>query len=221
MNKKKMQIKSLLSIKNIITIALAGTVLVLAVLLFNSKGNEPVTDHKAIKLKFENIGELATQVSYATEVGSIKDAREVFGLEVPFTQSSYIYSYDFVIKVGFDFCAIDWKEKGNVVKVRMPAPKILSNEIKLDTLKIYNEEESIFTNIDPKTVNDNTSAMKEEAQNTAIENGIYDLAKKNAEIIIKAFLSGSYSFDEKGGDSKVQHTIEFEYPKEAENEGKN
>ena len=53
------------------------------------------------------------------------------------------------------------------------------------------------------------------AQETAISNGIFDMAKDNAEIIVKAFLSDLYSFDADGKDGKGQYTIEFEYPREA------
>lgn len=220
MDKKKLKFSFSLSLKNIIIFVLLIAVVFLSVLNFMPKKDNAVTDHKTIKMRLENIGELATQVSYSTEVGSIRDSREIFGVKIPFTQSSYIYSYDFIIKAGFDFGAIDCKKEGQVIKVKMPAPEILSNEIKLDTLKVYNNEESIFTNIAPESINDNTSDMKNEAQETAISNGIFDMAKDNAEIIVKAFLSDLYSFDADGKDGKGQYTIEFEYPKEAENEGK-
>lgn len=171
-------------------------------------------DYKTTKLRFENIGELATQVAYATEVGSIKDSRKIYGFEIPFTQSSYIYSYDFVIKVGFDFSQIDWKVDGSVVKVKMPAPEVFSNEIKLDTLKVYNDKESVFTNIDHGTVNENSSEMQKDAEKSAVENGVFDMAKQNAETIIKSFLAQVYSFDApKKADDRV-YTIEFEYPEE-------
>ena len=49
-----------------------------------------------------NIGELATQSAYVTEVGVIDDPRTLFKkVKIPFTQSQYIYSYDFIVKAGF------------------------------------------------------------------------------------------------------------------------
>ncbi len=44
-------------------------------------------DSKTTKLGFENIGELATQSAYVTEVNVTENARDLFGLEIPFTQS--------------------------------------------------------------------------------------------------------------------------------------
>ena len=57
-----------------------------------------VSGNKLTKLGFEDIGELATQAAYCTEVNVTEGARELFGLTIPFTQSKYVYSYDVVIK---------------------------------------------------------------------------------------------------------------------------
>lgn len=216
---KKRRIISFTKTKMII-IGLVAIIVVLVAIYVTDLYKGAQTDYKTTKLRFENIGELATQVAYATEVGSIKDSRDIFGIQIPFTQSSYIYSYDFVIKVGFDFRKIDWKEEGTVVKVQMPTPKVFSNEIKLDSLKVYNEEESIFTNIAHETVNESSSDMQKDAEKSVVENGIFDMAKKNAETIIKSFLSNVYAFDQQKNPEDKVYTIEFEYPKE-ENSEKN
>ena len=44
-------------------------------------------------LGFEDIGELATQEANCTEVNVTEDVRKLFGIDIPFTQSKYIYSY--------------------------------------------------------------------------------------------------------------------------------
>lgn len=62
-----------------------------------------LSESKSTKLGFENIGELATQTAYCTSVNVTEGSRELFGVTIPFTQSKYIYSYDIVIKAGFDF----------------------------------------------------------------------------------------------------------------------
>ncbi|MDD6466683.1 MAG: hypothetical protein PUF50_00675 [Erysipelotrichaceae bacterium] len=45
---------------------------------------------------------VATQSAYVTEVNVTKTARESFEVDIPFTKSHYVYSYDFVIKAGFE-----------------------------------------------------------------------------------------------------------------------
>lgn len=211
--KKKYTIKSFFKAKYIIA-SLIILILILLSVYATLFIRTPKNDYQTTKLRFENIGELATQVAYATEVGSTQDSRKIFGVEIPFTQSSYIYSYDFIIKVGFDFSQISWKEDGTVIKVHMPAPKVFSNEIKLDTLKVYNEKESIFTNIDYGTVNKSSLDMQKDAEKSAVDNGIFDMAKQNAETIIKSFLSNVYTFDTQNSSNDKIYTIKFEYPKE-------
>ena len=66
------------------------------------------TDGKTTRLGFEDIGQLATQAAYCTEVKVAEKSAELWGLTIPFTQSKYIYSYDVEVKAGFDFGAITW-----------------------------------------------------------------------------------------------------------------
>ena len=42
---------------------------------------------KTTKLGFEDLGELATQSAFCTEVNVTEASRELFGFEIPFTQS--------------------------------------------------------------------------------------------------------------------------------------
>lgn len=162
------------------------------------------TQSKSTKLKFENIGELATQCAYSTEIEVIEEARTLFKVKIPFTQSKYIYSMDFEIKAGYDFDKIFWEEKSNnKIVVTMPPVKVLSNEPKTDTVKIYHEEESVFKQIGLTDVMVSIDEMKNNAQRTAIENGLFDNAKQNAETLIKGFLGQKY-------DTK-EYKIEFKY----------
>lgn len=53
-------------------------------------------DSKTTKVGFEDIGELATQSAYCTEVNVTDASRELWGVTIPFTQSKYIYSYNMI-----------------------------------------------------------------------------------------------------------------------------
>lgn len=150
------------------------------------------TDGKTTKLGFEDIGELATQSAYCTEVQVTDPSRELFGINIPFTQSKYIYSYDIVIKAGLDFTGITWSEQGDTIRITLPEIKILSSEIDLDSLKVYHEDESIFQKI---TLEDNNAALaslKTRAEEDAIANGLLDEARDNAEQILTAFFANEY-----------------------------
>lgn len=160
------------------------------------------TESKTAKLGFEDIGEFATQSAYCTEISSTANARKLFGRNVPFTQSKIVFSYDVVIKAGYDFSAITWDVKDTTITVKLPEVKVLSNEVKEDSFKVYVEDESIFT---PYTLQDNNDAvknLKEDALNTAVQNGLYENARTNAETLLTTFFASAYDMNE--------YTIEFQ-----------
>ena len=137
----------------------------------------------------------------------LKMCGDIYGIEIPFTQTKYVYSYDVEIKSGFDFSAIscDINENNKTVSFTMPQPKILSNEIDLDSLKVYHEAESIFTNVSLDENNKALQSLKEQAEQDSIENGLLDNAKANAEELLKNFLSSEYDPEE--------YSYSFEYTK--------
>ena len=188
------------NLKNIVLIALV-VVLAIAVVGLGFKVSH-TTESKTTKLGFEDIGEFATQSAYCTEVSSTANARKLFGHNLPFTQSKIVFSYDVVIKAGYEFSAITWDVQDTTITVKLPEVKVLSCEVKEDSFKKYVEDESIFT---PFTLDDNNNAMKalkETAQTDAIANGLYENARSNAETMLTTFFSSAYDMD--------QYTIEFQ-----------
>lgn len=188
------------NLKNIVLIALV-VVLAITVVGLGFKVTH-TTESKTTKLGFEDIGEFATQSAYCTEVSATANARKLFGHNLPFTQSNIVFSYDVVIKAGYDFSAITWDVHDTTITVKLPEVKVLSCEVKEDSFKKYVEDESIFT---PFTLDDNNNAMKslkETAQTDAIANGLYENARSNAETMLTTFFSSAYDMD--------QYTIEFQ-----------
>lgn len=155
-----------------------------------------VSESKTTKIGFEDIGEMATQSAYCTEVNVTEDAKELYGMRIPFTQSKYIYSYDIVIKAGYDFNEIEWKEKNKTIEVKLPEAKVLSNELDMDSFKVYHEEESIFSKITLEENNDAVKKMKLYAQENAIANGLLENARSNAETMLTGFFADEYDLDE-------------------------
>ena len=175
------------SIKRKIAIFIAIIVLIVAVVI--GLRSDIFFDSKTTKIGFENIGELATQTAYSTQLGVL------YGVTIPFTNSKYIYSYDVVIKAGFDFGDIEWNENNNVIEVKLPKAKILSSELDLNSFKIYHENESVFNQI---TITENNEAMKKlqkTAEENAVANGLLENARDNSETILKIFFSNKYDLE--------------------------
>ncbi len=161
------------------------------------------SQNKITKIGFENIGELATQSAYCTEVNVTEAAKELWGIEIPFTQSKYIYSYDFVIKAGFDFGQIQWKEENNKITVTLPEVKILSSAPVDGSFKLFHEQESIFKQVTLEENIASIESMKQQAEEEAIGNGLFENAKTNAEAMLRSFFGSVYDMNE--------YEIEFIY----------
>lgn len=171
-------------------------IIAVIVILFIGVSRYFLTESRTTKLGFEDIGELATQTAYCTEVNVMEAARELFGMTIPFTQSKYIYSYDIQIKAGLDFEEIEWEVNGSTIEVRLPETKILSSEIDLDSFKVYLEDESIYREITLEENNEALKSMKQSAEDDAVANGLLENARSNAETILTGFFGNVYDMDE-------------------------
>ena len=202
---KGMMIKMKKFIERYATKKAIQMVLVVVVLMVVSFGVGKAfsTESKSTKLRFGDLGELVTQVAYCTEVSLTDVNRDIFGLGIPFTNSKYIFSYDVVIKAGFDFEQIKYQEKNDKIQVILPDPYIISAEVDENSYKIFHEQESIFRKISLSELAIARQELKQQAIKDAIDNGLYDNAKANAEMLLTAFFAQGYDLNE--------YTIEFVY----------
>lgn len=145
-----------------------------------------------------NIGELATQAYHYRAVDTIKKSQEIWGWEVPLTEAESIFSYEGIIKVGYDFekIEIDVDYDRKRITVTLPEPFIMSNDILSDSLLVYSEDTNIFTPMSIEDFNETQADMKLQGEDDAAKVGIYDSARMNAETLIKGFLSGTFNLEE-------------------------
>lgn len=163
------------------------------------------TESKTIKIGFEDIGELDTQVAYTTVIGTIDDPRKIFGVKIPFTESKYIYSYDVVVKAGLDFSKIRWKEGAEKIRVSMPAPRVTDCYIDEDSGKVYYEKESIFSPITFAEEMESRKDLTERGRKDAVAKGLINNAKKNAEKLLKSFFNNNKKYKD--------YEVEFKWEK--------
>ena len=160
-------------------------------------GKSLSSESRITKLGFEDMGELATQAAYCTMVEDTEAARDLFGVEIPFTQSRLIYSYDVIVRAGLDFEQIEWSvdDPNKVIEVKLPEIKVLNSELDTESFKLYLEDESIFRRISMEENNDSMFEMEENACRQAVGNGLLDEARANAEAILRSFFAGVYDLE--------------------------
>ena len=160
-------------------------------------GKSLSSESRITKLGFKDMGELATQAAYCTMVEDTEAARDLFGVEIPFTQSRLIYSYDVIVRAGLDFEQIEWSvdDPNKVIEVKLPEIKVLNSELDTESFKLYLEDESIFRRISMEENNDSMIEMEENARRQAVGNGLLDEARANAEAILRSFFAGVYDLE--------------------------
>ena len=145
---------------------------------------------RTVDFGLRDIGELATQVGYFTNVQVIDKDKKVFNISVPFTGSKYIFSYDGIIKAGYDFSRIELQrdDQNRTITVTLPKAQIFSCEIDTDSLVVYDQSRNVYSPLTVEDLNDSIAAMRVEVQQKAIDNGIFENAYNNASVLIRTFL---------------------------------
>ena len=151
-------------------------------------------DSKTTALGLKNIGEMATQAAYFTNVQVIDNNQKLLGMDLPLTQTKIIFSYDGAIKAGLNFedVQVSVNEESHTIEVMLPEIKILSLEIDEKSMKIYHEDKSVFTPLNMADIQKSMEELRKEATETAIENGLFTNARANAEELMKGFLAGIF-----------------------------
>ncbi|MCD8147748.1 MAG: DUF4230 domain-containing protein [Clostridiales bacterium] len=162
----------------------------------NGLTRETSSGSETVEIGFEDIGELVTQSAYCKEINTTNSAKNLFGFTLPFTQSTYIYSYGVEVKAGYDFSAITWSVEDTTIEVTLPEAKVLSCELDLDSFQVYYEKESAFNHITLEESNEALQTLTDKAKESAIADGLMDNARTNAETILAAFFSSAFDLDE-------------------------
>ena len=97
-------------------------VLLIAFAIFTGISTATIVKSRTTALGLKDIGELATQAGFYTNVQMISGSREIFGINIPLTEKKYIFGYDGVIKAGIDFADIKVivDEMTRVITVTLP-----------------------------------------------------------------------------------------------------
>lgn len=153
---------------------------------------------KIIQDKLKDMGFMVTQEYWFTEVMSYSSIKDLFGLKLPFTESSYLASYEGSITAGVDFTKIliAKNDPEKTITITMPEAEILATTIDNDSFKLYSEKEGIGNNISLNDYNTSVATLKKGAEDKAIEKGLLDKAYENAENLIEDFVSSLIDTEE-------------------------
>ena len=149
---------------------------------------EPEITSSLIYNKLVSAKELTTLKYHYTNMGHFENQNTFYGYKVPFTSKEFIVSYEGLINAGIDLNKMKVDVGDKSIEVRIPAAEILSHEIYEDSLKVYDERESIFNRIDIEDYNDFSKDQKSEIEKKAIKKGLLKEADEESKKAIQEIL---------------------------------
>ncbi len=151
---------------------------------------EPEITSSLIYNKLVSAKELTTLKYHYTNMGHFENQNTFYGYKVPFTSKEFIVSYEGLINAGIDLNKMKVNVGDKSIEVRIPAAEILSHEIYEDSLKVYDERESIFNRIDIEDYNDFSKDQKSEIEKKAIKKGLLKEADEESKRAVEEILMG-------------------------------
>lgn len=141
-----------------------------------------------------NMGVLITGEYYFTEAVSFSSIKKLLNtnIELPFTESAYLVSYDGVVTAGIDFEAVrvEKTDEDRRVTVYIPEAEIRNIDIDPNSFRLYSEKSGIGNPISVSDFNRSLVELEDNARDRAIERGLLQQADENARLLIQNFVSG-------------------------------
>ena len=177
--------------KRYLLIALIVVVLVISLFSFTRiyKTHKLNILSENIEQKVSRIVELSTVRYNYTDIVSYNDNIQVNGLDIPFTNKSFLIKYSGYIKAGIDLESLQFNIiDSNNIKLTMSKAKVLENVIVEEEVEFFNEKDGLFNKLNFKDLYSVLIGEKEKTKAEAIKNGLLNEAEKNGEEIIRALL---------------------------------
>ena len=170
---------------------------------------ETVISGETIQSEIRNIGKLCTAEYRFTHVESFEDKMylttgnlgipgtniQFKDIAIPFTTSTFIYSYDGNVMAGVDFdkVSIYKNDQAKTIKVMLPAVGIISSSVDPESFKLYDEKNSIFNPYHVTDMADSFTQLIKSEEVKAINDGLLTEAKENAVRLLENFIRAGYN----------------------------
>lgn len=149
--------------------------------------DEPTAD--PVSVVFERIvssNELVTATQNYSIVEKASDVNRLFDLiDIPFTDNSFWYRYNGTIKAGVNLEDASYTTSGDTITISLPAPAIIANDPDMETSGVLEERNNVLNPIHVSDVDEFQRSCEQKSQENAVNDGIFDEARTNAETNIR------------------------------------
>lgn len=151
----------------------------------------------------KDMGELITEEYYFTEVVSFSSVKKLFKANLKFTESSFLASYDGVVRAGIDFgeIRVEKDEDAGRIRIYIPAAKIIGVDIDPASFELYSEKTGIGNPISVEDFNQSLVELESTAGEKAVDKGMLKRADENARRVIANFVGSLID--------RTEYTLEY------------
>ncbi len=123
-------------------------------------------------------------------VGNYQKERTFFGtgLKVPFTQDRSIFTYRGTISAGIDLkeLSVSVDNSKQEIQVFLPQPAVLAHEFEIDSFRIYDLKDSVFTKTGLEDYAGMEKALKDlQESRLAEDEAFWEDVRSNTELVLK------------------------------------
>lgn len=170
-------------------VAIASTALFIAY----KKGTKVSETIQETIVNYQDIEEITFQEATVPEIGVIHKPMKLGKLEFdnPLTTSDYIFTYNAVIKAGYDLENIKddgGNESTQTITVTLPKVSIFDSYLDEKSYVQYWEGEKITANVGLDDIHKEKKRMLKEAKQDAIKGGLYEKTADHAKVVITDYI---------------------------------
>ena len=116
--------------------------------------------------------------------------KNLFDWDIPFTETSYMVTYDGSVTAGVDFSRItvERDENRKIIWVTIPEAEIHHVVIDPESFQLISEKSGLGNPLSVEDVNNSLVELKNKARSRAEESGILKNAEINARLLISSFI---------------------------------
>lgn len=160
--------------------------------IYNKGKNDGSVIEKPV-VCYQDIEDIAFQEATIKEIGKIHKPMELGKYEVDtfLTTSDYVFSYNAVIKAGYDLENIKddgGNELTQTITVTLPKASILDSYLDEKSYVQYWEGEKITANVGLEDFHKEKKKMLKEAKQDAIKGGLYEKTSDHAKVVISDYI---------------------------------
>ena len=141
-----------------------------------------------------DMGFLVTQEYVFTEVVSFSSVKKLLktDIELKFTETSYLATYDGSVYAGVDFSRIRVEKSDGAkrITVYLPAAEIQTVSIDPNSFVLYSEKAGLGNPLSAQDFNTSLVELENTAREKAVERGVLTQADKNAKAMVQNFIAG-------------------------------